>query len=114
MNNYSYESEVKMKYFVQNKKELLLELEQFYKIMGDETRLRILSLLEEKELNVGEIAEVLEMTNSAISHQLQVLRYHDLVKSRKNGKEVYYTLADEHVTIILKYGIEHILERKSL
>lgn len=92
--------------------DLFLELGQFYKIMGDETRLRILNLLEKKERKVGEIAEKLEMTSSAISHQLQVLRYHGLVKSRRNGKEIFYSLQDEHVIIIVKYGMEHILERK--
>lgn len=94
-------------------KDLFLELGQFYKIMGDETRLRILNLLEKKELKVGEIAEKLEMTNSAISHQLQTLRYHELVKSRREGKEIYYSLQDEHVMVIVKYGMEHILERKN-
>jgi len=93
-------------------KTLFLELSQFYRIIGDETRLRILHLLETKELNVSEIAEQLEMTNSAISHQLQVLRYHDLVKPRREGKEIYYSLKDEHIMIIVKYGMEHILERK--
>ena len=92
---------------------MFLELSQFYRIIGDETRLRILHLLEIKELNVSEIAEQLEMTNSAISHQLQVLRYHDLVKSRRDGKEIYYSLKDERIMIIVKYGMEHILERKN-
>lgn len=95
-------------------KELLKELVQFYKIMGDETRLSILELLEKKELNVSEIAQNLNMTNSAISHQLQLLRYHDLVKTRRNGKEIYYALKDNHVMIILRYGIEHILEGKHI
>lgn len=54
------------------------------------------------------------MTASAISHQLQVLRYHDLVKTRRNGKEIYYSLKDEHINVIFKYGLEHILERKGL
>ncbi|MCI9234198.1 MAG: winged helix-turn-helix transcriptional regulator [Bacilli bacterium] len=95
-------------------KDLFLELGQFYKIMGDETRLRILNLLEKSELKVGEIAEQLEMTHSAISHQLQVLRFHEFVKAKRKGKEIYYSLKDEHVMIIVKYGMEHILERKKI
>lgn len=92
--------------------EALNELVQFYKIMGDETRLRILKLLEDQEFNVGAISESLQMNQSAVSHQLQLLRYHDLVKTRKSGKEVYYSLKDDHVSIIFKYGLEHIMERK--
>lgn len=93
-------------------KDIFLKLGQFYKIMGDETRLRILNLLEKRELKVGEIAIRLEMTSSAISHQLQILRYHKLVKSRREGKEIYYSLQDDHIMGIVKYGMEHILERK--
>ena len=66
--------------------EILEELGEFYKIIGDTTRLRILELLQKDELNVSEISSKLDMTASAISHQLQVLRYHDLVKTRRNGK----------------------------
>ena len=94
--------------------EILEELGEFYKIIGDTTRLRILELLQKDELNVSEISSKLDMTASAISHQLQVLRYHDLVKTRRNGKEIYYSLKDEHINVIFKYGLEHILERKGL
>ena len=94
--------------------EILEELGEFYKIIGDTTRLRILELLQKDELNVSEISSKLDMTASAISHQLQVLRYHDLVKTRRNGKEIYYSLKDEHINVIFKFGLEHILERKGL
>ena len=94
--------------------EILEELGEFYKIIGDTTRLRILELLQKDELNVSEISSKLDMTASAISHQLQVIRYHDLVKTRRNGKEIYYSLKDEHINVIFKYGLEHILERKGL
>lgn len=107
MNNYSNVGD-KMN------QDILEELSEFYKIIGDTTRLRILELLQKEELNVSEISSKLNMTNSAISHQLQLLRYHDLVKTRRNGKEIYYSLKDEHVNVIFKYGLEHILERKGL
>lgn len=85
-------------------------LSQFYKVLGDETRLRILQLLLVQELCVGDIARMLAMSHSAISHQLQVLRQSNLVSVQRRGKEVYYRLSDEHVRIILKYGFEHIQE----
>lgn len=91
-------------------KELLYGLSEFYKIFGDQTRLRILDVLLNKPLCVNEISELLDMTQSAISHQLKKLRASNLVKTEKIGKNVYYSISDEHIKIILKYGLEHISE----
>ncbi|MDD3340611.1 MAG: metalloregulator ArsR/SmtB family transcription factor [Bacilli bacterium] len=91
--------------------EVIDKLSSFYKVFGDTTRLRILNLLTEGEKNVGDIAFILSMNQSAISHQLQILRISDLVKTNKVGKTVNYSLSDDHIKVILKYGYEHILER---
>ena len=91
-------------------KELLYGLSEFYKIFGDETRLRILDLLLNKPLCVNEISGYLDVSQSAISHQLKNLRASNLVKTEKNGKNVYYSISDEHIKVILKYGLEHIKE----
>ena len=91
-------------------KALLYGLSEFYKIFGDQTRLRILDALLNKPLCVNEISELLDMTQSAISHQLKNLRASNLVKTEKIGKNVYYSISDEHIKIILKYGLEHISE----
>ena len=91
-------------------KELLYGLSEFYKIFGDQNRLRILDALLNKPLCVSEISELLDMTQSAISHQLKNLRASNLVKTEKIGKNVYYSISDEHIKIILKYGLEHISE----
>lgn len=91
-------------------KELLYGLSEFYKIFGDQTRLRILDVLTNKPLCVNEISEILDISQSAISHQLKNLRSSNLVKTEKVGKNVYYSIADDHIKIILKYGLEHISE----
>lgn len=91
-------------------KELLYGLSEFYKIFADETRLRILDVLLNKPLCVNEISEILDMTQSAISHQLKNLRASNLVKTEKIGKNVYYSISDDHIKIILSYGLEHIQE----
>lgn len=91
-------------------KELLYGLSEFYKIFADETRLRILDVLLNKPLCVNEISEILDMTQSAISHQLKNLRASNLVKTEKIGKNVYYSISDDHIKIILSYGLEHIKE----
>ena len=90
--------------------EYLEKLAEFFKVFGDRTRLNILKLLLEKELNVTEISEKLEMNSSAISHQLRVLRAANLVKTRKDGKEVFYMLSDDHVKKIYEVGLEHVME----
>lgn len=85
-------------------------LEELFKIFGDSTRIKILYVLHEGELCVCDIAAVLSMTQSAVSHQLRILRHNRLIKSRRNGKNIYYSLADEHVHTIISMGIEHIDE----
>lgn len=85
-------------------------LADLFKIFGDSTRLRILSVLSDTELCVCDIAELLGMTVSAISHQLRVLKQARLVKYRRAGKSVFYSLADGHVHTILTQGLEHITE----
>ena len=83
---------------------------EFYKIFADQTRLRILDALLNKPMCVNEISEVLDISQSAISHQLKNLRTSNLVKTDKEGKNVIYSISDEHIKIILKYGLEHIAE----
>ena len=80
-----------------------------YKVFGDSTRTKILTALFESEMCVCDIGKLLGMTKSAISHQLRILRQSKLVKARKSGKEVFYSLADKHVKIIFKMAIEHVL-----
>ncbi len=90
--------------------ELLYDLAELYKIFGDSTRIRILYALFEKEMCVNDIAESLSMTMSAISHQLRILKQARLVRYRKDGKTVFYALADDHVKSIMEMGMEHISE----
>ena len=90
--------------------ELLFDLAELFKIFGDSTRVKILFVLFEAEMCVCDIAQLLGMTQSAISHQLQVLKKSKLVKYRREGKTVFYTLADSHVRTILDQGMEHITE----
>ena len=92
------------------KEEHLYDLAELFKIFGDSTRIRILYVLFEAEVCVRDIAEVLKMTQSAISHQLRLLKQAKLVKSRRDGKTVYYSLADDHVRTIIDQGMEHIEE----
>ncbi|MEG0157125.1 MAG: metalloregulator ArsR/SmtB family transcription factor, partial [Anaerovoracaceae bacterium] len=82
----------------------------FFKVLGDKTRLRIIWALDQHELCVCDIANVLGMTKSAISHQLRTLREANLVKCRKEGKTAFYSLADEHVKGMLASGLEHVHE----
>lgn len=85
-------------------------LAEFFKIFGDLTRLRIMLVLSGAEVCVQDLAKALEMTQSAISHQLRVLKQNRLVKSRRDGKSVFYSLADEHVRTIIAQGLNHIEE----
>lgn len=87
-----------------------LELSETFKIFGNSTRLKILTLLAVEDLCVCDISEVLNMSQSAVSHQLRTLRGKNLVKYTKEGKQARYSLADKHVIEILKIGIEHVLE----
>lgn len=90
--------------------EELFDLAELFKIFGDSTRIRILYVLFEAEMCVCDIAQLLGMTQSAISHQLQVLKKSKLVKYRREGKTVFYSLADNHVRAILDQGMEHVTE----
>ena len=88
----------------------LFDLSELFKVFGDSTRIRILYCLFESEMCVCDIATLLNMTQSAISHQLSVLKKSKLVKSRRSGKTVFYSLADGHVRAIINQGMEHIQE----
>ena len=90
--------------------EILYDLAELFRIFGDSTRIRILYVLSEAEMCVYDIAQLLGMTQSAISHQLRALKTARLVKSRREGKTVFYTLADDHVKTILSQGIDHVYE----
>lgn len=90
--------------------EELQDLADFFKVFGDETRLRILYVLLSSEMCVYDIAAVLGMSQSAISHQLRVLKQMDLVKNRREGKTIFYSLADAHIVTILSQGLDHIEE----
>lgn len=91
-------------------KEQFEALAELFKVFGDTTRIKILYVLFQEELCVYDIAEKLSMTQSAISHQLKVLRQAKLVKSRRDGKQILYSLDDEHVAHIIDCGMEHINE----
>ena len=91
--------------------DFLFNLAEFFKVFGDSTRVRILCALHHSELCVCDLSALLSMSQSAISHQLRVLRAARLVKSRREGKVIYYTLMDEHVKQILDVGTEHLNER---
>ena len=88
----------------------LSELSELFSVFGDTTRIKILWALFESEMCVCAIAELLKMTQSAISHQLKLLRHAKLVNSRRDGKTIYYFLADDHVRSIINQGMEHIAE----
>lgn len=90
--------------------EELYDLAELYKIFGDSTRIRILFVLFEAEVCVCDLAQALHMTQSAISHQLRILKQNKLVKNRREGKSVFYSLADDHVRSIINQGLEHIQE----
>lgn len=93
------------------KEEVVLSLAELFKALGDPTRVKILSCLKAKDMCVGEIADALNMTTSAISHQLRVLKAIKLVKGTKEGKEVRYSLDDNHVTLIMQCGLDHVNEK---
>lgn len=94
------------------KDEMIFDLADFYKIFGDTTRVKILYALDKSELCVCDISALLGMSLSAVSHQLRTLRESDLVRTKRDGKVIYYSLADEHVKSILECGIEHIKEKE--
>ena len=90
--------------------ETLCDLAELFRIFGDSTRIKILYVLFEAEMCVCDIAELLHMTQSAISHQLRVLKQSKLVKFRREGKTIFYSLADDHVRTIIGMGMEHLCE----
>ena len=90
--------------------ERLFDLAEFFKMFADSTRIRILAALMGGEICVCDISEALGMNQSAVSHQLRLLRAHRLVKTRRDGKSVFYSLDDEHVATMLSQGIEHLCE----
>ena len=90
--------------------EILYDLAEIFKIFGDSTRIKILYTLFESELCVRDIAKILNMSQNAVSNQLRVLKNNKLVRFRKEGKNVYYSLADDHVYSIIKMGMEHLEE----
>ena len=91
-------------------KETLEQIAELFKGFADSTRVHILSLLVERELCVTDIAEAVELSQSAISHQLRILKQMHLIKFRREGKNILSSLADDHVKTILQMGLEHVLE----
>ena len=88
----------------------LCDLAELFKVFGDSTRIRILYALFDNEICVCDLAETLSMTQSAISHQLKILKQANLVRSRREGRSIFYTLSDDHVRTIIGCGLEHIEE----
>ncbi|MGI5989367.1 MAG: ArsR/SmtB family transcription factor [Lachnospiraceae bacterium] len=89
------------------------EVAEVFRIFGDPSRIRILGLLMEGEFSVSDIVARLDMTQSAVSHQLRILRDSRLVRSRRDGKQIFYALDDDHVRTILFMGLEHVREAES-
>lgn len=94
--------------------EVLYDLSELFKVFGDSTRIHILCALLDREMCVGDLAEVLDAGQSAVSHQLRILRTAGLVRPRREGKTIYYALDDEHVHTIFQAGLEHILHKRGL
>ena len=89
---------------------IINELSEFFKVFSDTTRLRILEVLLEKETSVGDISNKINVSSSAVYHQLSYLRSNNLFKTRKEGQVIYYSIADNHIKVIIEYGLEHIKE----
>ena len=90
--------------------EVLYELADLFKIFGDSTRIKILYALWEAELCVGDLAQLLDLSQSSVSHQLRVLKDAKLVRFRREGKVIFYSLSDDHVRTIISMGMEHVEE----
>ncbi|MDE7454722.1 MAG: metalloregulator ArsR/SmtB family transcription factor [Clostridia bacterium] len=90
--------------------DVMFDVAELFKIFGDSTRIRILSALTQAEMCVCDICAVLNMTKSAVSHQLRILRQAKLVKNRRQGKEIFYSLDDDHVLSIINLAVEHVVE----
>ena len=104
MNTHSYKG------VIMEKIETIIKLSEFFKVFADSTRLKILEILLKGETNVNNISILINVSQSAVSHQLKNLRASNLVKTRKEGQTIYYSIADNHIKTIMKYGIEHIKE----
>ncbi len=91
-------------------KETVQAIADLFKAFGDTTRVRILAQLQQREMCVGDIAEAVELSQSAVSHQLRLLKQIHLIKFRREGKNILYSLADDHVRTILEMGLEHVME----
>ena len=111
-NNYLFAEKEVVERIIENQPndDVLYSLADLYKVFGDSTRIKILYVLLQSEMCVGDIAEVLDMSASAISHQLKVLKQAHLISFRRQGKILFYSLADDHVRIIIEKGLEHIGE----
>ena len=109
-NNVVHEDAVKKVRQSMPDEDILYDVAELFKIFGDSTCIRILSALSESELCVCDICAVLNMTKSAVSHQLRILRQTKLVKNRRSGKEMYYSLDDDHVSSIMALALDHIKE----
>ena len=92
------------------KEEILYDVAELFKVFGDSTRIKIICALFNEEICVNDLAASLQMTQSAISHQLRILKSANLIKCRREGKLMYYALDDEHVTHIFKAGFDHVTE----
>ena len=90
------------------------DLAETFKVLGDTTRVRILDALARVEVPVCDLAEVLGLTQSAVSHQLRLLRGMRLVRSRRDGQHIYYTLDDQHIVKLFEQGLEHVQERDAI
>ena len=90
--------------------EVLFDLADLFKVFGDSTRIRIMYAISDNEMSVLNIAKKLNMEQSTISHQLKVLRQNKLVRVHREGKQIYYTLIDDHVKKIIEMGLDHVLE----
>ena len=101
---------IKIKEAILRSNDVLEELAELYKVFGDSTRVKILTALTQSEMCVSEISEFLSITQSAVSHQLRILKSSNLVKTRRDGKNIYYSLTDNHVRTIIDCGMEHITE----
>ena len=108
MNNCSYIKNVKNEVSM----DVLFELSEFFKFFGDTTRIRIIHLMLSGEISVNDIAEKLNLEQSVVSHQLRILRTANLVKPRRDGRKMFYSLDDEHIGLIFNTGLTHILHKK--
>ena len=106
----AHEEIVEMVKANQPEDEYLYDLSELFKIFGDSTRIKILYAMFDTELNVGDMAKILNLSQSSVSHQLRILKDAKLVKFRRDGKSMYYSLDDEHVRMILSLGMEHVEE----